>query len=345
MTATTRCAWVLTLAGAALVLATGCGEFETRSIILDLRIMAVNVEPPEVVVPIDIEALPEVIDDPAALAEILADIELPDVEVCALVGDPADSRALDFTMSACALNSHKRCDEPDRPVYDFASGTVEDPEEASAPVSICGTLSPSLDLFLVLQEVLQSDSLSGLSGLQMQIQFTVRGSGAPMSEAEYAAKIMVYSVDYPVGKLANGNPQLDAIGREFAADQFAGMPFGRCPDVGPFPLAPGETIILEPIEPPGTREDYVVPTFDGGIREFTENLTYSWYATDGRFNREVTGGPRDPAGNLAEVQSEWTAPTDVDAIRDVSLWLVQRDERGGLSWYESCVRVDPSMVP
>jgi hypothetical protein len=25
----------------------------------------------------------------------------------------------------------------------------------------------------------------------------------------------------------------------------------------------------------------------------------------------------------------------------VQLWVVQRDERGGVSWYESCVRVVP----
>lgn len=331
-------------AALALVAAMGCGQFETRSIILDLRIMAVNAEPPEVVVPIDLETLPIAIEDPDALAEILAELELPDVEVCALVGDPADSRSLEFTMSVCAPTQQRRCDEPGRPVVQFAAGTVEDPEEASATVPICGTLSPSLDLFLVLQDVFESDPLAGFSGLRLQIQFAVRGSGAPFEETEFAAKTLIYSADYPAGKVANSNPTLDALGREFADDQFAGMPLGRCPDVGAFPLAPGTTITLEPIEFDDSRQDYVLPTFDGGIREFTENLTYSWYSTDGVWSAEVTGGPKDPAGNDAEIASAWTAPDNVDAVRDVSLWLVQRDERGGLSWYESCVRVDPSMT-
>ena len=325
--------------------ATGCGQFETRSIILDLRIMAVSAEPPEVVVPIDLESLPAAIEDPAALAEILADVELPDVQVCALVGDPADSRSLEFTMHACAPTEVKRCDQPDRAIAEIATGTVEDPEEAGQPVAICGTLSPSLALFQVLQETFQVDPYGGLSGLRVQIQFTVRPAGAPFDEAEFAAKSMVFSVDYPAGKLPNNNPTMDTLGREFADDQFAGMTAGRCSDIVAFPVAPGETITLEPIEAQGAREDYVVATLDGGTRSFTENLTYSWYSTDGFWSQEVTGGPKDLAGNNPELSSEWTAPEDVDGPRDVSLWLVQRDERGGISWFESCVQVDPNMVP
>ena len=335
-------AWAVLVAA---LCAPGCGQFETRSIILDLRIMAVSVEPPEVVVPIDLESLPAAIEDPAALAEILADIELPDVQVCALVSDPADARALEFTMHACAPTEVKRCDRPERALAEIATGMVEDPEEAGQPVAICGTLSPSLTLFQVLQESFEVDPFGGLSGLKVQIQFTVRAAGAPFAEAEFAAKTMVFSVDYPAGKVANRNPTMDTLGREFADDQYAGMNRGRCADLAPFPLAPGETITLKPIEAEDAREDYVLATFDGGTRSFTENLTYSWYSTDGRWSQEVTGGPRDLAGNDPELESEWTAPEDVDGPLDVGMWVVQRDERGGLSWYESCVRVDPSMTP
>lgn len=332
-------------AALALILATGCGSFETRSIILDLRIMAVNAEPPEVVVPIDLETLGAGLADPTILAEILADLELPDVRVCALASDPVDSRSLDFTMRACAPTAQRRCDEPGRPVADFAAGTVEDPEEAGAPVSICGDLAPSLELFQVLQDSFMSDDLGGLSGLPIQIEFSIRPSGSALEDAQYAAKRVIFSVDYPVGKVANRNPTLEALGREFDEDQYAGMPFGRCSEVAAFPLALGATITLKPIEDSGAREDYVLPTFDGGVRAFTENLTYSWYATHGRWSSEVTGGPRDLAGNAPEVASEWTAPSETDGPLDVSLWLVQRDERGGLSWYESCVQVDPDMAP
>src|SRR5690606_22747649 len=101
---------------------------------------------------------------------------------------------------------------------------------------------------------------------------------------------------------------------------------------------------VEPLEPQGAREDYVVPTFDGGSRMLTENLSYAWYATAGEWNRENTGGPRDFAGNAPPLDSTWTAPTDpeiVGAGLDVALWMVQRDERGGQTWYHSCLRVVP----
>ena len=32
---------------------------------------------------------------------------------------------------------------------------------------------------------------------------------------------------------------------------------------------------------------------------------------------------------------------DLDGPTDVTLWLVQRDERLGEAWYEACVRVEP----
>jgi hypothetical protein len=32
---------------------------------------------------------------------------------------------------------------------------------------------------------------------------------------------------------------------------------------------------------------------------------------------------------------------DVPETRDLPLWIIQRDERLGVAWYESCVRVVP----
>ena len=327
---------------ATLVLATGCGEFEVPEIVLDLRVMAINAEPPEVVVPIDITALPAAIDDPALLAEILADLEVPDVEVCALVGDPNDSRSLEFTMHACAPTSHRRCDDPTRALADITSGTVEDPEEAAGPVAMCGTLTPSIQFFEVLRESIESDPLSGLSGIEMQVQLTVRPEGTPFEEAEYAAKKVVFSADYPEGKQANQNPLLSELVRELEDEDDVPLPLGRCRDVAPLVLAPGEGAVLLPVEAEGAREDYVLPTFDGEVRFYTENLAYTWYATDGSFSARVTGGPRDGAGNEEPLDTEWTAPEEVTEPLDVSLWLVQRDERGGLNWYESCIRVEPA---
>ena len=290
--------------------------------------------------------LPVILNDPAALAEILGDLDLPDVELCALVGDPNDSRALDYTMHACAPTSDRRCDEPDKALVDMVViSTVEDPEEAAGPVAICCTLSPSLDLFQVLREAVEDDPLGGFSGIPVQIQFTVRAAGAPITEAEYAAKRVIYSLDYPVGEVANKNPSLDQLVWEMDDEVEQPLPIGRCPDVAPTTVSPGQEMVLLPKENELAREDYVVATFDGGTRAFTENLRYSWYATAGRWRGDQSGGPRDIAGNEPQLDTIWVAPEDLDAPLDASVWVVQRDERGGLAWYESCIRVDPGLTP
>ena len=98
-----------------------------------------------------------------------------------------------------------------------------------------------------------------------------------------------------------------------------------------------------PIEPDGVREDYVLPTFEGGSRRFTEYISYQWLATGGDWSRASSGGPRDPAGNPPSLGATWRAPSfdELDGTVSHPLWVIYRDERGGGGWLESCVRVFP----
>ncbi|MEM9489583.1 MAG: hypothetical protein AAGC55_10590 [Myxococcota bacterium] len=323
---------------AALVPATGCGDFETVSIVLDLRVLSMRGEPPEVLVPFDPSELPSSPDQ----------LELAPVDVCALVADPNDDRSLDYSMNACAVTDSLRCDEPGSAVVPLVSDrTVADPERADAPIEVCGTVEPLL-LFEVVQEALEGDSLSGFGGINVLVDLAVRGAGEPVDNAVWAAKRIVYAPLDPPERKANQNPILDQLrivrdGRN--EDESVAAPFGRCSDIGePFPVTRGELLTFAPVENEQSREDYVVPTFDGGVRMFTENHTYNWFATTGEWSPEFTGGPRDLAGNEPDLDSEWTAPDDPEEIGDgldVSVWVVQRDERGGQSWYETCLRVTP----
>lgn len=314
----------------ALTLAAGCGEFEAPSIVLDLRVLGASVTPPEVVADVDFEN-PE-------------QTELEDVEVCALVADPNDSRQLSWSLVACAPTDDDRCNEPDRPFVNIGSGTIADPEESPDPVSICDTLVASAQLLAVIQDALENDNFSGLGGVPVQIELAVWPAGGDFAAtAQFASKTMLYSPRIPEQRVANQNPHLAELTATTEDDSVLTMPIGRCNEVTPVVVAPGATLRLEPVEPDGVREEYVVPTFDGSFRTFTENLRYAWYATDGNWSPEDTGGPKDPFGNEATRWTDWTAPDDqqVGDGLDVRIWLVQRDERGGLAWYESCVRVQP----
>jgi hypothetical protein len=114
----------------------------------------------------------------------------------------------------------------------------------------------------------------------------------------------------------------------------------RCVDaVSPLVVPPTKKIRFTPEEPDGVREMYMIPTLDGQLRTFTESLTYQWIVGNGGLSSGDTGGPRDPFGNPAPLFTDFTAPRLEDVTGDIPLWLVQRDERLGESWVESCIRV------
>ena len=309
--------------------AVGCGSFESPSIVLDLRVLGISVEPPEIVAPF-------VPDDPESVV-------FDDVEVCALVADPGASRQLAFNMVACAPTDALRCDLADQTLATIGGAVVDDPEEAGATVELCATLSNSDELYDVINESIRADTLAGFGGIGVQIELSVGPEPGSLEETQFAAKQMLYSPQIPFDRVANRNPWLDQITATIDAGEELSLPLGRCSDITPLAVDAGAELELLPVEPEGVREDYVVPTFDGAVRELTENLRYAWYATAGKWSANNTGGPRDFAGNDADLDSTWTAPpaerVDADGL-DVTLWLVQRDERGGLAWYQSCVHVN-----
>jgi hypothetical protein len=336
-------------AAAATMAAAGCGDFEDKAIVIDLRVMAMTASPPEIVAPFD----------PAEPLEV----ELADTEICALIADPADSRALTVSMEACGPTSSDRCDDPERPILQLGELTIEDPEEAATPPRACLTLEDGLGLLTVLQDSISEDDLLGFGGVAVRVVMRVRPSDTdPGDPAEiYAFKRMRFAPQEPPERVANTNPRLDGLCVATIADadddpvvpdacaahigpDDRTLPIGRCRDIEPLVMAAGEILEIFPVEPDGVREDYVLPTFDGGSRAITENLTYAWHATAGAWSAGGTGGPRDGAGNEARLETRFTAPADPEVIGDgldISLWVVQRDERGGIAWYESCVHVEP----
>ena len=70
------------------------------------------------------------------------------------------------------------------------------------------------------------------------------------------------------------------------------------------------------------------------VEERQEHITVSWFADTGVFAEEQTGrteGDEDAASNV------WTAPSQPGVGR---LWIVVRDDRGGVGWREYLVRVE-----
>lgn len=315
----------------------GCSSFEDPDIVLDLRVLAVQATPPDQLVDIDTTSTP----NPATLFA-----QLTPTEVCALVADPGQARQLAWSMVACPFGdnaSGERC-EGDH-VVPLGSGVIADPDTTVPRPAMCVTVEPNAALLDLLIAVVMDDDLRGLGGIDYNVQLRVGGLDADRALDQYAAKTVRVVPRIPMDRTANANPTMMRLDATFPDGTVLPAPLTRCaeaPSTLP-PLEPEQKLRLTPIEPAGAREVYVAPTLDGKSQTFTESLTYQWIADDGGFSSGDTGGPRDISGNPAPLFTDFKAPAaeDLDGPTDVTVWIIQRDERLGLQWYESCVRVSP----
>jgi len=319
----------------ALVAAAGCGSFQDPNVVVDLRILAMTAEPPDQVLDIDLTQPPM----PAALLA-----KLVPTEVCALIADPSLDRRLLWSMTMCSGTSGGRCDVEDEVA--IGNGLLDDPDTASPEPRLCVTVEPDGKLLGVLLQWLDNDSLHGLGGVDVSVQLRVGGEDADRDLDQYASKTVRVSPRIPMAREANTNPTMTRIDAALEDQPAAPLvPFVRCPDnPSPPTIAPDTKLRLTPVEPDGAREVYVVPTLDGKAQTFTESLTYQWVASAGGFSSGTTGGPRDITGNPVPLFTDYRSPAaaDLDGPTDVSLWIIQRDERLGATWYEGCLRVVPT---
>ena len=314
----------------------GCTSFPDPDLVVDLRVLAISAELPEQVVDVDLK-------DPEMPAVLLQ--QLVPTQVCALVADPAFERRLRWTMTLCPYGDYYRCDDDVQ--VPIGSGIIDDPDTTSPEPRLCATVPANGQLLGVLLHTLKFDALGGLGGIDYLVSLTVGGLDADPALDLYAAKDLRVAPRIPMARQANVNPALDVMHEMDASVNSApAEPFAlvRCADAEPaLSVRAGDTIRWTPIEAANAREDYVTPTLDGMGRMFTESLTYLWSASGGGFSSGSTGGPRDISGNTAPLFTDWHAPNarDLAGPTDVTLWIIQRDERLGVHWYESCVRVVP----
>jgi hypothetical protein len=100
-------------------------------------------------------------------------------------------------------------------------------------------------------------------------------------------------------------------------------------------VMPGQGVAFEAAWTPESREKF--PVYDltrRAVVDRTEELTVSWFATGGEFDRDRTGTTEtDTASSIA---NSWVAPTTAGPVH---LWIVLRDNRGGLDFREYLITV------
>jgi hypothetical protein len=122
----------------------------------------------------------------------------------------------------------------------------------------------------------------------------------------------------------NTNPELAALTVD-------GAPLTAVSDPAappaPRSVGAGKPVTFEASWTPASREPF--PVYDVGRREIAdhhEELVVSWFATAGSFERERTG--RQETEEALTVSNVWTAPSTPGPI---TVWIVLRDNRGGLA--------------
>lgn len=311
-----------------------CGSFEDPDVVIDMRVLAMAADRPEQVIEVD---LANPMDEVALLEQV------EPAEMCALVADPGIERRLRWSMTLCVLDSDERC-RASRPQVVVGAGVIEDPDVAAPVPRMCATVNPDGNLLGVVRAAFEDDEFSGLGGIDYGIGLVVGAEGGDPALDLYAGKTLRLSPKIPAERTANTNPSVDGFEISIDGGAPVALPLGRCVEqAAPITVGPRAEVRITPLEAAGAREIYVVPTLDGGAREFTEALTYQWLTGAGGFSSGSTGGTRDVSGNYPPLFTDYRAPAaeDLAGVTDAPLWIVQRDERLGARWYESCLRVVP----
>jgi len=118
------------------------------------------------------------------------------------------------------------------------------------------------------------------------------------------------------------------------------------PDGAPLSVAAGAEVRLR-VETVGCEVDAAcegaeryaaLDPISRGVAERREALRSSWFATAGTFADERTGIPADDPSAATTIENGWRAP---DGASEVRLWVVLRDDRGGVGWRSYRVTVTP----
>jgi len=320
-------------------------DFDEVWQVKDLRLLAIQADPPEVLASTVITSFPR-------------------VTITALAVDPSDpGRLVDWELWACTADETS-CEE--------AALSVRVARRRTRLNQITAGLTLSPGLFAA---ALEEDPLKGFGGLAVLMELRIRDTETRIISG---VKRVVFGLTIPLSLEALSQGQAGALKLPPAADgAWAGAcktatPAcdpgldclqGRClkrPNQNPtisgvtvdkqavgssWTVSAGEELPLLPASPGADKQPYVVQTFTGGSKQLEEYLTYNFFATSGDLSNPNTGGkPSFIVDNkkTTDLTSDWT-PEDLSkaASQQATVWIVVHDDRGGVGWTELSAQVQP----
>jgi hypothetical protein len=322
-----------------LVFAACTPSFENPSSVIDLRLLAVRADPPEVLIDVD-----------ALVATHMLPEALPDITLTPLVVDPRGAgRAVSYRVEACVndpnvaiMGGEQRAGRVGDSVSDspcaagstlVAMGTAL-PVDGVVPFSV--TFRPTLALLMQAGMV---DPLGVQLGLPLLLTFTVSAG----SETVVAVKRVIFSPRLSPAHEPNANPVVTGFTFRWSRDGVR-MPL----DAAAPPQVPARAELRFGFQP-AVAEAYPARNFSLSERRFyteqvtSETLRYNFYATRGRFAPGGVNNDPSPLRNNPTMENEtvYVAPDVVTRVDDVDIFVVVRDERAGASFTRTRLQLQP----
>jgi hypothetical protein len=320
-------------------LTAGCSSFQDESTIVDLRILGIKADPPEIYV------------DPSTLANQTDPFKST---FTALVVDPkGNGRAISYDVLACprdidtvtAATGHNGviC-QPNVPGQTPTSLEVippATPAMTSDPgpehdISFDFSVSPAL-----LAQAFTVDPNAAASGFQLPV--VVQMELAAGTENLVTTKRLIFSQQLPdrPPQSPNQNPEVTTVtvypARDANLDPISPVPLDSS---APLAVPLGGTIWFEPGGAIAEAYSTRTLTHDNPPQVVTtdvpaETLRYAFFTTAGTFTPFETS-TATPAiftkPDRPHIESHYTAPTSMPDNPLLTVWIVVRDERGGASW-------------
>jgi hypothetical protein len=328
----------------------GCGDFDDPSTVKDLRILAVAIDPSEVILNVATEA-------------DVASAVIPPMMLTPLIVDPR-GRPITLTISACA-NDPNAPSPPNNgtdPTGYPAGGvrtTVGSALCDGDPTRI--VLAENVDPTTVVPSTLTTDwltaafrrdvffgpdgTLHGGFDLGMPVVFQLTAQAGD-DTAVAIKRALFWRQPVRADQTPNRSPQVPGVRGYDRRDETTAepLPDAITPIEAGTPVdAPESGLWIDPVDaaaPTVTAEaeSYVTATLDRLTGQVTpvdvkETLTYTFYASSGTFDPQQTSSEPPPGvtpqGRL-HIESKYQPAAGGPS--DVTIWIVVRDERGGASW-------------
>jgi hypothetical protein len=339
-----------------------CTSFQNPTTVVDLRVLAVETEPSEIILDVDLSDPTMPVVNPASN---------PPVNVKPLIVDPAGGgRAVTYTILACPNDPFAAappggmgggafpsggarttvgsalCDEQSPNTWTLTSGPVDYAATADTGVTVQPTADQLKAAFTADIFPDQYGNLHGGFDLGEPLVLELRVD-AGGERLDVLKRVLYWARRIDAAQAPNVTPSMSGLTTYPERDPDSAAPVGTIStlDAGvPFPVPAGSQLWIEPAA--ADAEPFETTILDATthlavpLSVARETLRYAFYATEGSFAPARTSSELPPGFvGTPHLESQYTAPAEIPANPLVTIWVVVRDDRGGESWLERTLQI------